>query len=249
MTAYNSAVPRRRKRRGIGAGDARRRSSRYAQRATRRPRERPARAVAADRRAQRAGRPPVYWLVLVAVLISAGNAVVRKRSTCSSNACLEIQWYLFSAIFLFCAGYTLLHNEHVRIDVIAGRLSRARAERGSTSSARSSSCCRWRSSIMWLSWPVFVDCVRSATRFDQRRRAHHLAGAPAGADRLPAADPARRLRAHQAHRVPARPHSRPAAEARTRSRRGGARRGDPAAARRGSAGARRHTMKPLARAP
>ncbi|MEO6565480.1 MAG: TRAP transporter small permease subunit [Casimicrobiaceae bacterium] len=66
----------------------------------------------------------VYWLVLLAVLISAGNAIVRKAFDMSSNAYLEIQWYLFSAVFLLCAGYTLLKNEHIRIDVIAGRLSR-----------------------------------------------------------------------------------------------------------------------------
>ncbi|HET7730915.1 MAG TPA: TRAP transporter small permease subunit [Usitatibacter sp.] len=65
----------------------------------------------------------VYWLVLVAVLVSAGNAIVRKGFNVSSNAYLELQWYLFSAMFLLCAGYTLLRNEHVRIDVLAGRLS------------------------------------------------------------------------------------------------------------------------------
>ena len=65
----------------------------------------------------------VYWLVLVAVLVSAGNAIVRKVFNMSSNAFLELQWYLFSAIFLFCSGFTLLRNEHVRIDVIAGRFS------------------------------------------------------------------------------------------------------------------------------
>jgi TRAP-type mannitol/chloroaromatic compound transport system permease small subunit len=66
----------------------------------------------------------VYWLVLVTVLISAGNAVMRKAFDMSSNAYLEIQWYLFSTIFLLCAGYTLYRNEHIRIDVVAGRLSR-----------------------------------------------------------------------------------------------------------------------------
>ena len=65
-----------------------------------------------------------YWLVLVAVLISSFNAIVRKTFSMSSNAMLEIQWYLFSAIFLLCAGYTLLTNEHVRVDVLFGRLSR-----------------------------------------------------------------------------------------------------------------------------
>ena len=65
----------------------------------------------------------VYWLVLVAVLVSAGNALMRYTFDVSSNAWLELQWYLFSAVFLLAAGYTLLHNEHVRIDVIISRFS------------------------------------------------------------------------------------------------------------------------------
>jgi TRAP-type mannitol/chloroaromatic compound transport system permease small subunit len=64
----------------------------------------------------------VLWLVLIAVLISAGNAIIRKVFDTSSNAWLEVQWYLFSAVFLLCAGYTLLRNEHVRIDVLLHRL-------------------------------------------------------------------------------------------------------------------------------
>ena len=70
----------------------------------------------------------VTWLVLAAVLISAGNATARYAFNLSSNAWLEIQWYLFSAIFLLAAGYTLLVNAHVRIDVLSSHLSdRARA--------------------------------------------------------------------------------------------------------------------------
>ena len=70
----------------------------------------------------------VAWLVPAAVLVSAGNAVARYAFNTSSNAWLEIQWYLFSAVFLLCAGYTLLKNSHVRIDVLSGRLTpRARA--------------------------------------------------------------------------------------------------------------------------
>ena len=65
----------------------------------------------------------VYWLILIAVLISAGNAVARKLFNLSSNAFLEVQWYLFSAVFLLGAGYTLLRNEHVRIDVLSQRWS------------------------------------------------------------------------------------------------------------------------------
>jgi TRAP-type mannitol/chloroaromatic compound transport system permease small subunit len=66
----------------------------------------------------------VYWCILIAVLISATNAVVRKAFNMSSNAFLEIQWWLFSAVFLLCAAYTLLHNEHVRIDVVTARFSK-----------------------------------------------------------------------------------------------------------------------------
>jgi TRAP-type mannitol/chloroaromatic compound transport system permease small subunit len=66
----------------------------------------------------------VSWLILAAVLISAGNAIVRKAFDSSSNAWLEIQWYLFSAVFLLAAGYTLLRQEHVKIDVIFGRWSK-----------------------------------------------------------------------------------------------------------------------------
>ncbi len=64
------------------------------------------------------------WLVLAAVLISAVNAIVRKTFDTSSNAFLEIQWYLFSAVFLCAAGYTMLRQEHVKIDVILHRFSR-----------------------------------------------------------------------------------------------------------------------------
>lgn len=68
------------------------------------------------------------WLILGAVLISAGNAVMRKVFSISSNAMLEVQWYLFSGVFLLAAGYTLLKNAHVRIDFVSGRLSaRSRA--------------------------------------------------------------------------------------------------------------------------
>lgn len=64
-----------------------------------------------------------FWLVLVMTAISSANAVVRFLFDYSSNGLLEIQWYLFAAIFLLCAPYTLQKNEHVRIDVISGRFS------------------------------------------------------------------------------------------------------------------------------
>lgn len=66
----------------------------------------------------------VAWLVLAAVLISAGNAIVRKVFSNSSNAFLEVQWYLFAAVFMLAAGYTLMRQEHVRIDVVLHRFSK-----------------------------------------------------------------------------------------------------------------------------
>jgi TRAP-type mannitol/chloroaromatic compound transport system permease small subunit len=66
----------------------------------------------------------VIWLILASTLISALNAVVRKAFNYSSNAFLEVQWYLFAASFLLAAAFTLLNNEHVRIDVVVGRFSR-----------------------------------------------------------------------------------------------------------------------------
>jgi len=66
----------------------------------------------------------VSWLVLVAILVSAGNAILRKAFSLSSNAWLELQWYLFSAVFLLAAGYTLLKGEHVKVDILYGRCSR-----------------------------------------------------------------------------------------------------------------------------
>ena len=66
----------------------------------------------------------ISWALLLAVLICSGNALVRYAINTSSNAWLEIQWYLFGAIFLLASSYTLKRNEHVRIDVVVGRLSK-----------------------------------------------------------------------------------------------------------------------------
>lgn len=72
---------------------------------------------------ERIGRS-VYWLLLLAVVISTVNAIVRKAFSISSNAYLEAQWYLFAAVFMLGAGYVFLHDQHVRIDVISSKLSR-----------------------------------------------------------------------------------------------------------------------------
>ena len=62
------------------------------------------------------------WALLAAVLISAGNAVVRKLLDTSSNSWLELQWILFAVVFLLCSPWTLLRNEHIRIDIINNML-------------------------------------------------------------------------------------------------------------------------------
>ena len=112
-----------------------------------------------DAMTERVGRT-VYWLVLVAVLVSAVNASVRKVFDVSSNAFLELQWYLFSAIFLLSAGYTLLRQEHVRIDVVYGKFSK-RTQIWIDIVGTLLFLLPMASLILWLSWPVFVDAYRS----------------------------------------------------------------------------------------
>jgi TRAP-type mannitol/chloroaromatic compound transport system permease small subunit len=98
----------------------------------------------------------VYWCVLAAVLVSAGNATVRYTLSTSSNLWLELQWYLFAAIFLLCSGYTFLHNEHIRIDVVSGHLSR-RTQVWIDVFGTIFFMLPMTGYIMWLSWPVFVN--------------------------------------------------------------------------------------------
>jgi TRAP-type mannitol/chloroaromatic compound transport system permease small subunit len=102
----------------------------------------------------------VYWLVLIVALISAGNATSRYALNMASNAWLELQWYLFAAIFLLCAGYTLLHNEHIRIDVLSSRLSR-RAQIWIDVFGLLFFLLPMTLFIMWLSWPIFMNAWTS----------------------------------------------------------------------------------------
>ena len=95
------------------------------------------------------------WLILATTLISAGNAIVRKAFDSSSNALLEIQWYLFAAVFLLGAGYGLLKNSHVRIDFISSMLTpRARnwIDVGGILLALFPFCVL----CIYLSWPLFM---------------------------------------------------------------------------------------------
>ncbi|WP_136685274.1 TRAP transporter small permease subunit [Falsirhodobacter xinxiangensis] len=102
----------------------------------------------------------VSWLLLAAILISAVNAVMRKAFSISSNAWLEAQWYLFSAAFLLAAAYTLLRNEHVRVDLVFGTLSRRKqllVEIFGTILFLMPFCLV----TIWLSWPIAMDKLAS----------------------------------------------------------------------------------------
>ena len=94
------------------------------------------------------------WLVFAAVLLSAGNAIVRKVFSTSSNALLEGQWYLFSAVFMLGAGYVFLHNAHVRIDFISAQLL---AKTRNIIDAAGIVLILVPTSfyVAWLSWPLF----------------------------------------------------------------------------------------------
>ena len=108
-----------------------------------------------DTLTERVGRL-VIWLVLVATLISAGNALARYALGESSNAWLEIQWYLFGGMFLLAAGYTLKHNGHVRIDIFYNRLS-PRGQAWIDLAGGLLFLLPMAMLLMWLSWPMFFE--------------------------------------------------------------------------------------------
>lgn len=103
----------------------------------------------------------VKWLVLLVTLISAGNALMRYTLGVSSNAGLEIQWYLFGAVFLLAAGYTLKHNAHVRIDFIYGRLSK-RGQAWLDVLGTLLFLLPFTVLIIWFSWGMFMLAWQSA---------------------------------------------------------------------------------------
>lgn len=108
---------------------------------------------------ERLGRG-LKWLILAAVLISAGNAIVRKAFDMSSNALLEIQWYLFAAVFMLGAGFALLKNAHVRIDFISNHLS-ARTRNIIDIVGIVVFLLPLSYMIITLSWPLFVNAWNS----------------------------------------------------------------------------------------
>ena len=104
----------------------------------------------------------VGWLICAAVIVSSANAMVRYIFDTSSNGWLELQWYLFSAVFLVGSGYTLLNNEHVRIDIIAGRLSR-RTRAWIDIIGGLLFLLPMTLVIAWFSWPFFAKSVAGCT--------------------------------------------------------------------------------------
>lgn len=106
-----------------------------------------------DALTERVGRV-VIWLVLAATLISAGNALARYALGQSSNAWLEIQWYLFGAMFLLAAGYTLKHNGHVRIDILYNRLT-PRGQAWIDLAGGVLFLLPMAALLAWLAWPMF----------------------------------------------------------------------------------------------
>jgi TRAP-type mannitol/chloroaromatic compound transport system permease small subunit len=110
-------------------------------------------ARAIDALTERVGRV-VIWLVLVATLISAGNALSRYLLGASSNAWLETQWYLFGAMFLLAAGYTLKHNGHVRIDIFYNRLG-PRGQAWIDIAGGLLFLLPMAVLLAWLAWPMF----------------------------------------------------------------------------------------------
>lgn len=102
----------------------------------------------------------VYWCVLIMVLVSAANATSRYALNMASNAWLELQWYLFAVVFLLCSGYTLLHNEHIRIDVVSSRFSR-RTQVWIDVFGILLFLLPMSLFIMWLSWPIFMNAWTS----------------------------------------------------------------------------------------
>lgn len=102
----------------------------------------------------------VMWLILAAILISSGNAIIRKAFDMSSNSWLELQWYLFGWAFLVAASYTLQRNEHIRIDIVSNALSR-RTRNWIDVLGHAFMLLPFTMLMVFLSWPFFYRAFRS----------------------------------------------------------------------------------------
>ena len=100
------------------------------------------------------------WAILVAVIVSAVNAIIRKLFGTSSNAWLELQWYLFGAVFMLCASWTLKANEHIRIDIVSNRLSKRGRNRIDVF-GHLFFLLPFVAVMIYLSWPFFIRSYQS----------------------------------------------------------------------------------------
>jgi len=103
------------------------------------------------------------WLIVVAVGVSTTNAIIRKLLNQSSNAWLELQWYLFGAVFLFCASWTLIANEHIRIDIVNNLFSR-RARNWVDLIGHTFALLPFCIVMIWTSVPFFLTSYRLGER-------------------------------------------------------------------------------------
>ncbi len=100
------------------------------------------------------------WAIVVAVVVSAVNAIIRKVFGTSSNAWLELQWYLFGAVFMLCAAWCFKANEHIRIDIISSRYSKRTRDRMEIF-GHLFFLAPFLAVMIWTSWPFVVNSVRS----------------------------------------------------------------------------------------
>ena len=100
------------------------------------------------------------WAIVVAIVVSAINAIVRKLFGTSSNAWLELQWYLFGAVFMLCAAWALKDNEHIRIDVVSSNLSKRTRDRIDVF-GHIFFLLPFVLVMIWTSWPFFIRSFES----------------------------------------------------------------------------------------
>lgn len=105
----------------------------------------------------------VSWLILLAIFVSATNAVIRKVFSISSNAWLELQWYLYGGAFLLAAAYTLMENEHIRIDILYGSRSR-RTQHKIDLFGHVFFLMPMVILSLWLMWPWLVSSINTGER-------------------------------------------------------------------------------------
>jgi TRAP-type mannitol/chloroaromatic compound transport system permease small subunit len=113
----------------------------------------------------------VAWLIVAAAIVSAGNAIIRKMFDLSSNAWLELQWWLFSAVFLLAAPWTLALNEHIRIDILNQRLPQW-VRNAIEIVGHLFFLLPMAGIVVWTSWPFFL------TSYEQNEQSSNYGGLP-----------------------------------------------------------------------